>query len=456
MELDASVVWDFAGELVGTLTQRKGSTLATVTRIDPDGTTWVTTDGDGEAPAAGVAAGVAVGDTVALEWEGATMGIRANVSDPAPTGAVVRHAQRVASAAQKVADAVNQHFFADTHGIHVTEATQEDWEQSHTGPNVLINSIGQLFRDGLNNLLTLTTENGARALTIWDGAGNAAANVLAVFGEIVRIGRAAGYHIIIGGSGIQFFGNSDATNPSVNVFGSPDGGEVSFYKQGASIRSQYVRGVESYLDLSSTAVTSGESAMTTLKSSSGTGSGVRRALVRTLAHDSDARVTMSAAVGTDSSAMDMSPTGIYFDGSPLYSENPIHVSNVDAVGPEDISLNVTSDSIGLYDHYDEDWLIRKSRATRDVYVNGELYQHGSVGQTTSVPAGGYADVPVTFARAYDSTPTVVVGMLSTSTSSEIGLCSVALESASATGFTARLFNAGASARRPSFCWIAMG
>jgi hypothetical protein len=83
-------------------------------------------------------------------------------------------------------------------------------------------------------------------------------------------------------------------------------------------------------------------------------------------------------------------------------------------------------------------------------------QRGSVGQTTSVPAGGYADVNVTFDRPYDSTPTVVVGMLSTSTSSEIGLCSVALESASATGFTARLFNAGASARRPSFCWIAMG
>jgi hypothetical protein len=83
-------------------------------------------------------------------------------------------------------------------------------------------------------------------------------------------------------------------------------------------------------------------------------------------------------------------------------------------------------------------------------------QCGSVGQTTSVPAGGYADVNVTFDRPYDSTPTVVVGMLSTSTSSEIGLCSVALESASATGFTARLFNAGASARRPSFCWIAMG
>lgn len=102
--------------------------------------------------------------------------------------AAIALAKTVADAAQAVADAVNQHFFADTNGIHVTEVTQEDWDESHTGANVLINSIGQLFRDGLNNLLTLTTENGARALTIWDGLGNAAGNVTALFGEFSRIG----------------------------------------------------------------------------------------------------------------------------------------------------------------------------------------------------------------------------------------------------------------------------
>lgn len=96
--------------------------------------------------------------------------------------ALANSAKTVADAAQAVAEAVNQHFFADTNGIHVTEVTQEEWDESPTGANVLINSIGQLFRDGLNNLLTLTTENGARALTIWDGLGNTASNVLAMFG----------------------------------------------------------------------------------------------------------------------------------------------------------------------------------------------------------------------------------------------------------------------------------
>lgn len=93
------------------------------------------------------------------------------------------NASQIAEAAQEVAEATNQHFFADTNGIHVTAATQDEWDESHSGANVLINALGQLFRDGLNNLLTLTTEGGARALTIWDGLGNAASNVLASFSE---------------------------------------------------------------------------------------------------------------------------------------------------------------------------------------------------------------------------------------------------------------------------------
>ncbi len=183
--IDPSAVWDFAREVVGVVRPDRGRTLATVTRVDPDGTTWVTTGDGGEAPAASVGVGVSVGDTVTLEWDGSAMGIRANVSDPAPPGSSIRRAvtraQGVASAAQRVADAVNQHFFADDNGIHVTEATQDEWDTNHSGANVLINSIGQLFRDGLNNLLTLTTEDGARALIIWDGLGNAASNVLASF-----------------------------------------------------------------------------------------------------------------------------------------------------------------------------------------------------------------------------------------------------------------------------------
>lgn len=117
-------------------------------------------------------------------------------------------AKTVADAAQAVAEAVNQHFFADDGGIHVTEATQEDWDVNHSGANVLINSIGQLFRDGLNNLLTLTTENGARALTIWDGLGNTASNVRAVIGETIQLGKTDEPHVTIDSGSMGFWASA--------------------------------------------------------------------------------------------------------------------------------------------------------------------------------------------------------------------------------------------------------
>lgn len=213
--IDPSAVWDFAGEIVGRIVPSRATTTATVTRVDPDGTTWVTTGDGGEAPATSVAAGVSVGDTVTLEWDGSAMGIRSNVSDPAPPGSSIRRAvdraRGVASAAQKVADAVNQHFFADDNGIHVTEATQDEWGASHSGANVLINSVGQLFRDGLNNLLTLTTEGNARALTVWDGLGNTASNIRAIIGEIIQLGKTGESHAVIDYHSLQLVDRNGTT-----------------------------------------------------------------------------------------------------------------------------------------------------------------------------------------------------------------------------------------------------
>ena len=147
--------------------------------------------------------GVYEGDEVAVTLTGAdlsTLRVTGVIGNGDRQNAAIAAARTIANAAQAVADAVNQHFFADINGIHVTEVTQEEWGESPTGANVLINSIGQLFRDGLNNLLTLTTENGARALTIWDGLGNAAGNVLATFG-------ATETHIGMSGTGNVYMAN---------------------------------------------------------------------------------------------------------------------------------------------------------------------------------------------------------------------------------------------------------
>lgn len=94
--------------------------------------------------------------------------------------ALANSAKTIADAAQAVAEAVNQHFWHDDNGAHVTEATQEEWEQSHSGPNSLWNSLGMLFRDGLNNLLALVGGSNP-GVAIYDGNGNDADNVVASF-----------------------------------------------------------------------------------------------------------------------------------------------------------------------------------------------------------------------------------------------------------------------------------
>jgi len=100
--------------------------------------------------------------------------------------ALVNAAQTVADAAQAVAEAVNQHFWHDDNGAHVTMATQDEWEQSHSGPNSLWNALGMLFRDGLNNLLAILPSG----VAIYDGNGNDEENVVASFtGEEIHLGK---------------------------------------------------------------------------------------------------------------------------------------------------------------------------------------------------------------------------------------------------------------------------
>lgn len=119
-----------------------------------------------------------------------------NVSAPttAISVTVSEDVESVATTAQEALDAANatgQHFWTDTDGIHVTEVTQDEWGDStsanyHSGANVLINALGQLFRDGLNNLLGVLPSG----LAIYDGNGNAQSNIVASFtSSLIEIGK---------------------------------------------------------------------------------------------------------------------------------------------------------------------------------------------------------------------------------------------------------------------------
>ena len=201
---------------------------ATVKRVDDDGTAWVTLgDGAGEFPATGNTAEVKPGDRVSVRIQDGTATIGGNVSDPsagitrvmlvenlardtaeesARTAQAVVDAQQTADEAQKVAEATNQHFFADTNGAHITDVTQDEWAQAvedefsdydpTTKPyhNQLLNSLGILLRTALNNLVSITRS----AIAFYDGAGNAASNIVARFGSAgAQIGKSTGQHVTI-------------------------------------------------------------------------------------------------------------------------------------------------------------------------------------------------------------------------------------------------------------------
>lgn len=138
--------------------------------------------GNSSTPSVGSARAASFVEPVAGEVEELRKLVSANATKTASVMQQSKVIGNIANAAQEVANATNQHFFSDDNGVHVTEATQESWEQAHEGPNMLLNSIGQLFRDGLTNLISITTQAGARAITFWDGEGNDAGNVTASFG----------------------------------------------------------------------------------------------------------------------------------------------------------------------------------------------------------------------------------------------------------------------------------
>lgn len=94
-----------------------------------------------------------------------------------------------AGQAQAIAEATGQHFWDDDSGAHVTEVTKEDFNDPESssyqsGANTIWNTRGQLFRNGLNNLLAIIAAQTAGEETgvlIYDGAGNQSNNIIGSF-----------------------------------------------------------------------------------------------------------------------------------------------------------------------------------------------------------------------------------------------------------------------------------
>lgn len=222
--IEGHALWRLADVIKGVVpaAQQPDRATARLSFVDDEGVPWYRIDGSNiDTPCVGgQLSEVQPGEQVEVEIRGGMLYVIGNADSPSvgqtkvsetvkealePVHVRVTQAieasavsKAIASAAKAVADAIDQHFWTDTNGIHVTHATQEDWNTSHSGPNVLINSIGQLFRDGLNNLIAITTEQGARAISFFDGAGNTATNITAYFGaDGITLGRSTESHAVL-------------------------------------------------------------------------------------------------------------------------------------------------------------------------------------------------------------------------------------------------------------------
>ena len=70
--------------------------------------------------------------------------------------------------------------------------------------------------------------------------------------------------------------------------------------------------------------------------------------------------------------------------------------------------------------------------------------------------GTTTDVEVSFPHAYSEPPTVVAGLASVSSASDLGSISVAVAAVTETGCTLRFYNDSSTSRAPAANWVAVG
>ena len=201
---------------------KASTTTAVYVGRDSDGRDIVRLKGSGIAtPVNGsMSASAKEGDTLSVDVSNGRLSVVGNLSDPGVGGeyvseavgasesavredmgqisTVAESAAAIAQEALDVAEATNQYFWQRSDnpdgagaGAFVTEVPQDEFTDSTSpnflsGPNALLNSLGLLFRDGMNILMSVLT-NG---IAIYDGNGNDSTNILAEFtANRIRLGK---------------------------------------------------------------------------------------------------------------------------------------------------------------------------------------------------------------------------------------------------------------------------
>lgn len=155
-------------------------TQAQVLRVE-NGVAWVHIPGGVEETPVKLTVNAEAGDTVQVRIGGGRAWITGNATNP-PTddktaiksGKIAQIAQKKASTAKEIADGadskakdalklaegINEHFWHNNTGAHITQVTQEEYENDpeNSGGNLLMTSEGMAIRDGEHELTTATKD----------------------------------------------------------------------------------------------------------------------------------------------------------------------------------------------------------------------------------------------------------------------------------------------------------
>lgn len=489
--------------------RREGT--ATFVRREANGTCWVRLPGaDVDTPANGGALAEAEpGQAVSYRIDGTRLTLIGNhdapsvgstyvksVVEPVARGVaenaeaidknaeIAEEARRIADEADEVAKATDQHFFTDTNGVNVTQAAKDSWSTSHSGPNMLINSAGQLLRNGLNNLVSLTQS----AIAFYDGAGNAASHLVASFGSsgvmqyvggvlrsaltsagldiydtdgstsvasfgsTARIGTSSGSRLAIDSTAADFYDANNKKRTRINTSGlttyGPDGSTVVQSLSATTSNASSIYAYGSMFGLLSDRV-----GFRVDPYSGGfdaeiwNGTSDYDAEYDTRSHST--RIVSNRVWSTDSTKHDTAEIQLntWSGGDSPTINIWLYSGNTTAKGIELEANDTASKTDITTDHF-------------RLQGVGCYMTHGSVGQTISAAANSVTTYPssgyVSFGHTYLSAPDVVVGFYSTSTAAGLGGLTIAVSEVTATGFKVKIFNNTSTARSPGFYWIAMG
>ena len=262
----ANVAKDFAQLISQSKSNKTGpyDTQATVKRVEGN-TVWVSIPGGVDETPIDKTVNCTAGDKVQVRVSGGRAWITGNASAPptddktaneAKTKAVVAEATAIgaketadavegiatsasatAVTAKTIAEGVKEHFWHDNTGAHVTEVTQEEWNDPadpnyHSGGNTLITTQGMAIRNGLVNL----AEFGASGATI-GVSGSQIAHLGYGPGTDSGGGTSDAPYYTFGTRGGSFYGTYDSTfyyeKHDVVLYGNPQTRYVCIKRTGS-------------------------------------------------------------------------------------------------------------------------------------------------------------------------------------------------------------------------------